>query len=240
MAQMVTPMATSRIMISRSTFSKCPSSSTPCTKSAVLPKNVWLPVADTVASISPRVTVLPILASPPANMVTGRLSPVSAAWSTWMGLPARSTQSAGMAPPAPRHTMSPTTKLTASMEYTLPSRFTMASGLRLSRSAAMASPALSSSTKPTSTFSSCSITSTPTSIQLSVESCRYASRDSIAMAIQIIMGIGCTNSKKSFHHRLCTFSRNLLGPNSSSRRSASCSVRPSSGVFISVSFSTPM
>mmetsp|Transcript_4245 Transcript_4245/g.18031 ORF Transcript_4245/g.18031 Transcript_4245/m.18031 type:complete len:238 (+) Transcript_4245:2803-3516(+) len=236
---MSTPEATSRIMISRSTFSKCPSSSTPCTKSAVLPKNVCEPVAETVASISPRVTVLPILASEPGNIVTGSDSPVSAAWSTWMGFPSLKMQSAGIAPPAPKHTISPGTKVVASMLYTLFPRFTVASGLSDSRSAAMESPALSSSRKPTRTFRSCSTTSTATSIQPSMESCRYASKDSMAMAIQIIMGMGCTNSKNSFHQMLVSFSRSLLGPKRSRRAAASASLRPSSGVFRSSDLGTP-
>ena len=39
----------------------------------------------------------------------------SAAWSTWMGFPSRRMQSAGIAPPAPRHTISPGTSSVASM-----------------------------------------------------------------------------------------------------------------------------
>mmetsp|Transcript_591 Transcript_591/g.1901 ORF Transcript_591/g.1901 Transcript_591/m.1901 type:complete len:220 (+) Transcript_591:1991-2650(+) len=189
-AQMIAPTATSRTMISRRTFSKCPSSSTPWTRSAVFPKNVCDPVAITVASISPRVTVLPIFASDPVDIVTGSDSPVSAAWSTWIGFPWRSVQSAGTAPPAPRQMTSPGTSVVASQLYVRPPRFTHASGFSESLSAAIASPAFISSKNPTNTFRSCRTRSTNTSIQLSALLLMNACIVSMRMAAQIMSGIG--------------------------------------------------
>ena len=83
----------------------------------------------------------PISAAEPSVMVTGRDSPVSAAWSTWMGLPASSLQSAGTAWPAPNSTMSPGTTSPALMVMHSPLRFTVASGFNDFFSDAIALPA---------------------------------------------------------------------------------------------------
>mmetsp|Transcript_12500 Transcript_12500/g.34821 ORF Transcript_12500/g.34821 Transcript_12500/m.34821 type:complete len:276 (+) Transcript_12500:3011-3838(+) len=66
-------------VIWRMTFWKWPCSSTEAIIAAVLPKKVSPPVAVTMASISPLVTLEPILALSPLDRVTGRDSPVSAA-----------------------------------------------------------------------------------------------------------------------------------------------------------------
>merc|ERR1719238_1319383 len=51
-------------------------------RAAVLPKKVLIPVYSTVPSTSPRTTVEPIKVLSPSYRVTGRDSPVRAAWST--------------------------------------------------------------------------------------------------------------------------------------------------------------
>ena len=51
-------------------------------KNCYKPKNVFAPVNSTVPSTSPRTTVEPILQLSPWYIVTGRDSPVKAAWST--------------------------------------------------------------------------------------------------------------------------------------------------------------
>mmetsp|Transcript_10185 Transcript_10185/g.35187 ORF Transcript_10185/g.35187 Transcript_10185/m.35187 type:complete len:355 (+) Transcript_10185:1443-2507(+) len=111
-------------VIWRMTFWKCPCSSTEAIMAAVLPKKVSPPVAVTIASISPLVTLLPILALSPHARVTGRDSPVRAAWSTWMGLPSQISQSAGTAAPAARVTLSPGTRRVASIFLCWPPRMT--------------------------------------------------------------------------------------------------------------------
>ena len=110
-------------------------------RAAVLPKKVFLPVAVTTASTSPRVTTLPILGSPPTFMVTGSDSPVRALWSTWM-VPACTRVSAGTCLPASSFTRSPGTSSAAWMSLQAPSRFTSANGFRLAFSAWTAEPLL--------------------------------------------------------------------------------------------------
>ena len=141
MRQSVMEMAMSAPMMIMRIFCRCPIPCTPCSIVAVLPKNVCLPVNSTVASVSPRVTVDPILALSPRYMVTGRDSPVSADWSI-SRRPSLSRQSAGTLLPAPSSTRSPGTKSDASQLAHLPSRLTVAVGLRLAFSAATASAAL--------------------------------------------------------------------------------------------------
>mmetsp|Transcript_26421 Transcript_26421/g.88864 ORF Transcript_26421/g.88864 Transcript_26421/m.88864 type:complete len:209 (+) Transcript_26421:733-1359(+) len=84
---------------------------------AVLPKNVWPPVAMTTASASPRTQLEPILGSSPHRILAGMDSPVSAAWSI-SNSPLKSAsrrQSAGTAPPACSTMRSPTTTSAPSM-----------------------------------------------------------------------------------------------------------------------------
>jgi hypothetical protein len=66
-------------MMRMSTFWMLLSCSTDWIMAAVLPKKVRAPVNSTVASTSPRLTVLPILGRSPATIATGSDSPVSAA-----------------------------------------------------------------------------------------------------------------------------------------------------------------
>lgn len=98
-------------------------------------------LTSTVASTSPRTAVEPILHESPLYMVTGRDSPVRADWST-SRRPSLSRQSAGIAEPAPSSTMSPGTSILASIFCQLPSRLTVAVGLREAFRAATASAAL--------------------------------------------------------------------------------------------------
>lgn len=67
-------------MIFSRSICRWPRPSTVCRREAVLPKNVFMPVNSTVPSTSPRTTVEPILGELPMIMVTGRDSPVRAAW----------------------------------------------------------------------------------------------------------------------------------------------------------------
>lgn len=98
-------------------------------------------LTSTVASTSPRTAVEPILHESPLYMVTGRDSPVRADWST-SRRPSFRRQSAGIAEPAPSSTISPGTSILASMFCQLPSRLTVAVGLREALRAATASAAL--------------------------------------------------------------------------------------------------
>ena len=115
-------------MMRMRSFSRLDDSVGPESSEAVRPKKVLAPVDSTVASVSPRTTVEPILTESPLYMVTGRDSPVSAAWST-STCPALRMQSAGTAPPEPRRTRSPGTRRAASMVMKRPSRLTCATGL---------------------------------------------------------------------------------------------------------------
>merc|ERR1719353_1848436 len=129
-------------------------SSVSARRAAVLPKKVLLPVYSTVPSVSPRTTVDPIKVLSPSYKVTGKDSPVSAAWSTSIWATTRSgcfalfsswvltRQSAGMAEPDASSTMSPGTKVVPLMTCHLPSRLTVALGFKEFFRASTASPAL--------------------------------------------------------------------------------------------------
>mmetsp|Transcript_817 Transcript_817/g.2968 ORF Transcript_817/g.2968 Transcript_817/m.2968 type:complete len:309 (-) Transcript_817:199-1125(-) len=222
------------------TFSRLSTSSTPATSVAVRPNNVSPPVAHAIASTSPRITVEPILATSPAFIVIGMDSPVSAAWSTWIGLPSHTMQSAGTAAPDPRQTRSPGTMVVASTTCAVPSRITCASGRSESFRALIASPALSSSTKPTSTLSSCRTNSTMASpMKSAAAGSTDASTISTPMANHKTRAIGCRNSNPSFTHMFVSFSGNLFNPNFASLFSTSSEVSPLSGVSNNASLATP-
>mmetsp|Transcript_23799 Transcript_23799/g.32739 ORF Transcript_23799/g.32739 Transcript_23799/m.32739 type:complete len:390 (-) Transcript_23799:272-1441(-) len=145
MEMMTQPSVVSVTLMDWKIFSKCAISSTLLISVAVLPKKVSDPVPVTNASHSPLVTVDPMRQASPTRMVTGRDSPVRAAWSTCRGLPFSREQSAGTAPPAPSTTISPGTSAPAEMDMCTPPRFTNASGFRDIFRDAMALPACSSS-----------------------------------------------------------------------------------------------
>mmetsp|Transcript_24214 Transcript_24214/g.52064 ORF Transcript_24214/g.52064 Transcript_24214/m.52064 type:complete len:465 (-) Transcript_24214:326-1720(-) len=219
-------------VIWRMTFWKWPCSSTEAIMAAVLPKKVSPPVAVTMASISPRVTLEPILALSPQWRVTGSDSPVSAAWSTWIGLPSLISQSAGTAAPAASVMRSPGTSSVASMLRCWPFRTTWHSGLSAFFSAATALPAFQSSNHPTVLLRICSVSSTPKSGQSLMTA-------SMAMAIQIMMAMGDTKASRSLSKGLSFFSASWLGPNLASLRSASSSDNPSGPVLKSMLLGTP-
>merc|ERR1719424_2285436 len=138
-------MASDRIVkfrtIVMSRYCTLDNSSVSPSRAAVLPKKVLLPVNSTVPSVSPRTTVEPIKVLSPSYSVTGKDSPVRAAWSTSICETARSgrfflssslvltRQSAGMAEPDANSTMSPGTMVLPSMICHFPSRLTVALGL---------------------------------------------------------------------------------------------------------------
>mmetsp|Transcript_10250 Transcript_10250/g.29257 ORF Transcript_10250/g.29257 Transcript_10250/m.29257 type:complete len:247 (+) Transcript_10250:1716-2456(+) len=166
-------------MIVKSTFWKWGTSLTLWIMAAVLPKYVFAPVSATMASHSPWITWDPILAFCPCSNVTGRDSPVKAAWSMSTGGPGQSRQSAGTAAPAVKATRSPGTSSPAWQRLQRPFRFTTASGLRLALRAAMALPARFASLKARQPFTTCKMKSTTKFAQ----SCTMAS---MTMAIQIM------------------------------------------------------
>mmetsp|Transcript_59513 Transcript_59513/g.143669 ORF Transcript_59513/g.143669 Transcript_59513/m.143669 type:complete len:212 (+) Transcript_59513:849-1484(+) len=124
---------------------KRPVASTSSIRPAALPKNVLRPVAHTTALHSPRFTAEPILALPPGGSDTGRDSPVSAAWSTWIGSSEKRMQSAGTMSPMTSSMRSPGTSRRLLMLRHVPLRITRHSGASDCFSAAMALPAFFSS-----------------------------------------------------------------------------------------------
>ena len=133
-----------RVMLKR-IFWKRPWLSTLAMRPAALPKKVFAPVATTTALLSPRLMAEPILSLSPGWMLTGRLSPVSADWSTCICMPGSSVASAGTTSPSLISTRSPGTSSRAWMLFHSPSRHTWHCGASCALSAAMASPALRSS-----------------------------------------------------------------------------------------------
>mmetsp|Transcript_46306 Transcript_46306/g.124423 ORF Transcript_46306/g.124423 Transcript_46306/m.124423 type:complete len:271 (-) Transcript_46306:232-1044(-) len=184
-------------------FWKWPSSSTELIIAAVLPKKVSLPVATTQASISPATTLDPILAVSPLRMVTGRDSPVMADWSTEIGFPSRTMQSAGTLQPRASFTMSLGTSWRAAIVSHRPSRFTLHLGAREFFRAAMASPALDSSYQPTVPLMTCNVSST----SMSAVSPWMASTPT---ASQIMMGMGPQKCLRNSQSLLRSFSASSL------------------------------
>ena len=137
----------STIVLRNMIFAKrpCASSAALLTMSAARPKNVRRPVKQTMASISPRLMIDPILSMSPVPIVTGNDSPVSADWSTSSGLPSFSLQSAGTMSPSLMLMRSPGTSIFAARIVNLLSRFVLQRGASDALSASMASPAERSS-----------------------------------------------------------------------------------------------
>mmetsp|Transcript_33175 Transcript_33175/g.80583 ORF Transcript_33175/g.80583 Transcript_33175/m.80583 type:complete len:385 (+) Transcript_33175:1844-2998(+) len=156
---------------------------------AARPKKVFSPVFTTMASISPRLTVEPIFATSPFRMVTGRDSPVRAAWSTWSSRGPSSLQSAGTTPPIWSTTRSPGTSSLALTMRNSPLRFTFAFGASEAFRAAMAFPALCSSKKATVPLMNWRPIRTPKSGQCSDFPYKHCASVTAA-ASQIIIGIG--------------------------------------------------
>mmetsp|Transcript_7778 Transcript_7778/g.12076 ORF Transcript_7778/g.12076 Transcript_7778/m.12076 type:complete len:423 (-) Transcript_7778:282-1550(-) len=138
-----------KLITLKRTFWNLPCCLTSLIMPAARPKNVFAPVFTTTASISPRRTVEPILAVSPAFIVTGRDSPVKAAWSTSMVRSPISCASAGITDPICRVIRSPGTSSRALIIIFCPSRVTLAFGARDALSSAIALPALCSSKKAT-------------------------------------------------------------------------------------------
>ena len=90
---------------------------------------MFAPVNSTVPSTSPRTTVEPILQLSPWYIVTGRDSPVKAAWSTSI-FPLITLKSAGTLSPDLRRMKSPGTTKEASSLTVFPSLLTVASGFK--------------------------------------------------------------------------------------------------------------
>ena len=90
---------------------------------------MFAPVNSTVPSTSPRTTVEPILQLSPWYIVTGRDSPIKAAWSTSI-FPLITLQSAGMIFPDLRRIKSPGTTKEAPSLTIFPSLLTVASGFK--------------------------------------------------------------------------------------------------------------
>mmetsp|Transcript_9108 Transcript_9108/g.31245 ORF Transcript_9108/g.31245 Transcript_9108/m.31245 type:complete len:251 (+) Transcript_9108:2073-2825(+) len=223
--QSVTDSVKSTIVFWNMTLAKrpCCSPAARFTISAARPKNVRPPVKQTTASISPRRITDPMKTVSPGPRVTGSDSPVSAAWSTSRALPPSSLQSAGTMSPSLTLRRSPGTSVLASTERNAPDRFTDARGASESLSAAMASPALFSSKKPTVPLTTWSVRSTPKSSQ-------SPSTATTAVAAQIMMGMGPQKKLRKMSSSLRFASSSTFGPNSSSRFAASASARPSGPV----------
>ena len=118
------------------------------TRLAVRPKKVLFPVPITTALISPFLAMLPEYPSSPTFLLTGRDSPVSAAWSMLMYSPSMKRTSAGTTSPSLIRSTSPGTTSAASMLENSPSRNAVALGARPAFNAARASEALRSCQKP--------------------------------------------------------------------------------------------
>ena len=123
-AHSTTEMPSRPAVMRSSTACRWPCPSTLSMSAAAVPRKVRVPVAVTMASPSPRLTAEPILRCPHWCTVTGRLSPVSAAWSTSTESRSTSTASAGTTSPSLSLMRSPGTSSVASRDAHAPARHT--------------------------------------------------------------------------------------------------------------------